>query len=854
MADYAISNVDRRIVYTGSAGVGPYAFNFEVLDQTDIAVYKNTTLLVLTTNYTVSINPSTGVGSVTLNVAATSSDTITIVGARAIQRTTDFTTGGDLFANSLNDELDSLTIFSQQVAETAERGIKAPVTDPTSINMTLPSSTARASKALGFTASGNPTQSSSTLAAIDAAVSTVSTLAGASPGSSAGISHIAAGTGAVATTVQAKLRETVSVKDFGAVGDGVIDDAAAIQNALNASDYVEIPDGTYGVTGQVTVAAGKTLRCKGTIIPLVNPGSTTSFFRITGSNVTLDFEGGGMDGLSSTYVNFCGISAGSTSATTRISNVRVLNGTFKNMALTNTNLPSVIGFDGVDYGFIENNKIENCGGFGIYMQYSNFNRVTNNVVSYATYSGINDSAGSGNVIAQNHVEFIGEFGFKGGYGPNQSTVTSDISPTIYTCSIARTDAALRNIKNNTCVSFFNAGGDAPIGYVSSAVDHGTYIELLFSKPLSDVPQNGVQVQLLLTGTLWADNTLNYSSDNGWDINGWANVACIGNVLNNPGVNFPGGGTTYLADGFWFGYDAQGGYNFMKCENLLIEGNTINNAYGSAIAVMGTANNITINGNAIYNANRGSLAGSGAIEVTRLSYHPSYNHHITNNTIVGAVGYGIKNGYARQTKIANNYIKASNGIAVYSMSGTFIENNYVESQDTGVNTYCITVESGGANPSSAVSIKNNTCYGNYGKLIWNQDTSFNLIDVWGNNTLFGTATSFSNNGADVASSESINGAAFVERHTTQYLTGQAITFERAIASTANAYLLSVQSEQSAASGLTGLYFISRSTTQAQITTVAACADVSVTLNGSYQVVVTNTTGNDRTICASLSVIM
>ena len=45
MADYPISNVARRIVYTGSAGVGPYAFSFEVLTQTDIKVYKNDVLL-----------------------------------------------------------------------------------------------------------------------------------------------------------------------------------------------------------------------------------------------------------------------------------------------------------------------------------------------------------------------------------------------------------------------------------------------------------------------------------------------------------------------------------------------------------------------------------------------------------------------------------------------------------------------------------------------------------------------------------------------------------------------------------------------------------------------------------------
>lgn len=156
MADYPISDVARRIVYTGSAGVGPYAFEFEVLDDTDINVYKDDVLLVLTTDYTVSISPTLGTGSVTLVEAATGDNRITIVGARPVERTTDFTTGGDFFANTLNDEMDSQTILVQQVAESAERSIKAPVTDPTTINMVLPINTARAGKTLAFDANGNP--------------------------------------------------------------------------------------------------------------------------------------------------------------------------------------------------------------------------------------------------------------------------------------------------------------------------------------------------------------------------------------------------------------------------------------------------------------------------------------------------------------------------------------------------------------------------------------------------------------------------------------------------------------------------------------------------------------------------
>lgn len=150
-----ISNVSRRVVLAAS-GTGPYSFNFEILANTDIAVYKDDTLLTLTTDYTVTIN-SNGTGYVTLTASPAGASQIAIVGDRTIQRTSDFTTGGDLFATTLNDELDSQTIFAQQNAEAVARAIVAPQTDPTTINMVLPKKDDRKGKLLVFNeTTGNP--------------------------------------------------------------------------------------------------------------------------------------------------------------------------------------------------------------------------------------------------------------------------------------------------------------------------------------------------------------------------------------------------------------------------------------------------------------------------------------------------------------------------------------------------------------------------------------------------------------------------------------------------------------------------------------------------------------------------
>ena len=82
------------------------------------------------------------------------------------------------------------------------------------------------------------------------------------------ISFIQAGTGAVARTVQDKLRESVSVVDFGAVLDGVTDDTAAVNAAiayvasLTGPQYADTmgqsPYG-YGVSRRISLAGKKAL-------------------------------------------------------------------------------------------------------------------------------------------------------------------------------------------------------------------------------------------------------------------------------------------------------------------------------------------------------------------------------------------------------------------------------------------------------------------------------------------------------------------------------------------------------------------------------------------------------------------
>jgi hypothetical protein len=85
----------------------------------------------------------------------------------------------------------------------------------------------------------------------------------AQPTGSSLVGFIQSGSGAVAMTVQAKLREWIDIEDFGAVGDDSTDNTTAITNAIAAvptGGVLYIPDGIFR-TGPLTIT--KSLRLQG---------------------------------------------------------------------------------------------------------------------------------------------------------------------------------------------------------------------------------------------------------------------------------------------------------------------------------------------------------------------------------------------------------------------------------------------------------------------------------------------------------------------------------------------------------------------------------------------------------------
>jgi hypothetical protein len=249
-----------------------------------------------------------------------------------------------------------------------------------------------------------------------------------SPGSSL-IGFVQSGADAVATTVQAKLRESVSVKDFGAVGDGATDDTAAIQLAIDhAATYgyeLLFPGGTYIVN------------------PIVNssvyPAGTYAFsmrsnMYIVGSGkATLKIkDNSSTDALPKFFTMFYSTSA--------LSNISIENIVFDGNAANNPISPSrgSLSFNRYNQAFIgfwgasatgSNVQIQNC----IFKN----NPGMNNIIMQVTPTGA--ALGSGWLINNTqHIDggldtddFTAIFGYADDVTVTNNLFTQTTSPTVY---------------------------------------------------------------------------------------------------------------------------------------------------------------------------------------------------------------------------------------------------------------------------------------------------------------------------------------------------------------------------------------------------------------------------------------
>lgn len=503
-----------------------------------------------------------------------------------------------------------------------------------------------------------------------------------------------------------------NVKHFGAKGDGVTDDTAAIQAAINAASagtIVYAPPGTYMLSSTLNVGSSLTFELNGTLKPL-NTGTAGNYLiNITSGDVT--FKGtGGIDG-NSTLWN--GIIAENDS--TVIENVVVDGLTFKNMAIDTPMAAFVIHFSSIKNGQIKNNRLYNCGvvgnvnggGYGIYTQFNQNTIIKNNSLEKVGSSGITVASGMNNVVTDNSLSKITLFGCKAGFGES-TTVTGDITPSATSFSITKDSKTTRQWFVGTYFLIALSDNAKTTGYVKAITDNGTYYTIT-STTLDSVPVAGKKIKLPDTGTKWVNNSITYTGDNGFDINITNNTLIEGNTIKYAGWYQDAGIFQGLRTGIWIGADPQPPVTCYESEGVIIKGNTVQNTAGSAIAVFSTRN-VIIDANYCRNYNEyndptSSTAAYGGIEVGRLGYGRIENIKIANNICYSPYGYGIYAGFFLNGVVSDNIVRSKAGIKLNSPVASIAKGNMVEA--LGDSSYALLVsDDSGANPTSGVQIVGN----------------------------------------------------------------------------------------------------------------------------------------------------
>ena len=274
-------NVTPVVRYLANGIQTIFAYPFPIFASEDLKVYVDGAEQV--SGFAISGAGETLGGTITFDTAPADESIVTLARNLPIERTTDFLEGGDFSAQSINNELDYLTASLQQVNR--ENDVMLRYGDHEAPGkVQLPDKINRQNKALGFDGNGDP-------------------VAVSLEGSMAAPNFTPSGAGAVTRTSSDKFSDIVSVKDFGAIGDGLSDDTNAIINALAAHDAVLIPNGTFLITGVIELGDGKSLIGLGqksvikaqstsfNALEVVGKNNVLHNFRIESGDVALKFYG-----------------------------------------------------------------------------------------------------------------------------------------------------------------------------------------------------------------------------------------------------------------------------------------------------------------------------------------------------------------------------------------------------------------------------------------------------------------------------------------------------------------------------------------------------------------------------------
>ncbi len=242
-----------------------YEYPFPIFATEDLKIYFDGALQSV--GYDIANAGDTDGGTVSFDRAPADGVIVTLERRIPLERVTDFLEGGDFSAVAINNELDYLTAGLQQIDRDLSPMLRYGKHETAGLT-TLPDRATRANMALGFDGNGDP-------------------VAVTLEGSMASPDFTAVGSGAQTRTAHDKFMDAVSVKDFGATGDGLTDDTLAIQQALAAHDAVYLPPGRYFITGTITVGERQTLRGAGQVSVLVCQDDSFNGVEITADYATL---------------------------------------------------------------------------------------------------------------------------------------------------------------------------------------------------------------------------------------------------------------------------------------------------------------------------------------------------------------------------------------------------------------------------------------------------------------------------------------------------------------------------------------------------------------------------------------